>query len=651
MQYPTIRQLAEHLDTSILNKGVVHGYNPVVPLQVTGSGVPIFFVHPGVGEVLIFVNLAKYFANERPFYALRARGFDNNPYFESMEEMADIYTAAIRKTQPKGPQAVAGYSYGGVVAFEIAKRLEAQGEKMAFVGLVNIPPHIKPRMLELDWTGGFLNLSYFLDLITKEEATRVSPYLHTLPREEQINHIWSKASPDRIKELEIDRTQLENYEPSGTVAQVSVLYAIPLAGKKEDWLDGMLMKWDGFTRQANSYIGVPGAHYTLMNHHYVPYFQKYLKAGILTREHGVHTLANPDMSALTRQSVYQAVLERANSFCPFYSQSFGMKTSTSNLVAYKEIPHTLVPSQLLEDNPGFANLLEDLENNYLTPSGASRELNSVPSVEQLTKCKKSYFESLAIYQELVQLLQDPDEALPTQVHQAVRNAFHESEGHRYILETFPENCSLLGPSGNGLTTSLKELDRESVRENIVPAIKQRLQRKLDEVTTFNSENNELLLQDITKQKSELEELSINVHQKDIRYLNYLETYQMILRSCIPPLWGLLENYKLRDGVTKQVATDDWLELNWDHIGDRIRLLQAETEAEIYNPKIYKCLVNIRQNLTDASTAVHKSIKQGEAQLQQYSLLGEEFQRVLKNYQAIQERILKIMDDIKTLSRH
>ncbi|KAK9762437.1 hypothetical protein K7432_011823 [Basidiobolus ranarum] len=206
--------------------------------------------------------------------------------------MADIYTAAIRKTQPEGPYAVAGYSYGGVVAYEIAKRLEAQNQRVAFVGLVNIPPHIKPRMLELNWTEGFLNLSYFLDLITKEEAKKVSPHLHTLTRAEQINYVWLKASPDRIKELEIDRIQLEkwvdiaesllkcgrNYEPSGNVEQVSVFYAIPLAGKKEDWLNGMLKGWDGFTRKANNYIDVPGAHYTLMNHHYVPSFQKYLKA-------------------------------------------------------------------------------------------------------------------------------------------------------------------------------------------------------------------------------------------------------------------------------------------------------------------------------------------------------------------------------------
>ncbi|KAK9696307.1 hypothetical protein K7432_012544 [Basidiobolus ranarum] len=299
MQHPTIRELASHLDASQSNTegGLPNqNYDPVVPLQVTGSGVPIFFVHPGVGEVLIFVNLAKYFANERPFYALRARGFDENQtYFESMEEMADNYTAAIRKTQPQGPYAVAGYSYGGVVAYEIAKRLEAQNQRVALVGLVNIPPHIKPRMLELNWTEGFLNLSYFLDLITKEEAARVSPHLHTLTRPEQIHYVWSMASPERIKELQIDPIQLEkwvdiaeslllcgrNYEPSGHVEQVSVFYATPLHGKKEDWLNLMLKKWDGFSKKPNNYIDVPGAHYTLMNHQYVPFFQKHLKAELI----------------------------------------------------------------------------------------------------------------------------------------------------------------------------------------------------------------------------------------------------------------------------------------------------------------------------------------------------------------------------------
>jgi thioesterase domain-containing protein len=53
-------------------------------------------------------------------------------------------------TVPMPPYAIAGYSYGGAVAFDIAKVLEPQGEQVGFVGSFNLPPHIKYRMDELD---------------------------------------------------------------------------------------------------------------------------------------------------------------------------------------------------------------------------------------------------------------------------------------------------------------------------------------------------------------------------------------------------------------------------------------------------------------------------------------------------------------------
>ena len=80
-----------------------------MPLQLTGDKTPIFMVHPGVGEVLIFVNLAKYFQNECPFYALRARGFEpNHIFFTFMDKMVSTYAAAVKRTQPNGPYGIAG---------------------------------------------------------------------------------------------------------------------------------------------------------------------------------------------------------------------------------------------------------------------------------------------------------------------------------------------------------------------------------------------------------------------------------------------------------------------------------------------------------------------------------------------------------------
>jgi acyl-CoA synthetase (AMP-forming)/AMP-acid ligase II/thioesterase domain-containing protein len=291
---PTARALAERISSG--EQEDPEHYDPLVALQRTGSKTPLFCVHPGVGEVLVFVNLAKYFLHERPFFALRARGFEEGEQpFSSFAEMVDCYVDAIRSEQPHGPYAVAGYSYGGAVAFEIAKELEAVGEKVDFVGVFNLPPHIKSRMHELDFVEGAVNLAFFLSLITKEQAAELPKLLRKSlpPHDLQLDYLLSIASKDRLAELNLDLPKFKawvelansmvglgrTYEPSGTVESLSVFYAIPLHGTKEDWLHHELSKWDGFSRGPNRYIDVPGEHYTLMGPEHVGTFQ-----GILRKE-------------------------------------------------------------------------------------------------------------------------------------------------------------------------------------------------------------------------------------------------------------------------------------------------------------------------------------------------------------------------------
>ena len=212
-------------------------YDPIVPLQTTGDKAPIFFVHPGVGEVLVFVNLAKYFYGERPFYAFRARGFDKgHPVFTSVAEMVDCYADAMQRVQPHGPYAIAGYSYGGVVAFEVAKVIESRGEEVKFVGLVNIPPHIAYRMHEIDYTAGMLSLSYFLGLVTKQDAEDLVEPFKRFPKEEQVQKVFDMAPPHRLDELQLSIPKFDHwtmvagsltgcgksYVPSGSVGEYSV---------------------------------------------------------------------------------------------------------------------------------------------------------------------------------------------------------------------------------------------------------------------------------------------------------------------------------------------------------------------------------------------------------------------------------------------
>ncbi|WKX72540.1 non-ribosomal peptide synthetase [Streptomyces sp. XD-27] len=287
---PTARRLGAWLDSG--GDTQARPYDPVVPLQLSGDKTPLFCVHPGVGEVLVFVNLAKYFVGDRPFYALRARGFNEGERpFASFEEMVRTYVAAIRERRPHGPYAVAGYSYGGAVAFEIAKALEAEGERVDFVGSFNLPPHIKYRMDELDFVETAVNLAFFLDLVNKKQSLDLPAQLRELPKEEQLARLIRLAPQDRLRELDLDLAKFttwaelangltdlgRTYTPTGTTRSMTVFYATPLRGTKEDWLENELRRWDEHTTEPNRYVDVPGEHYTLMGPRHVAAFQAVLR--------------------------------------------------------------------------------------------------------------------------------------------------------------------------------------------------------------------------------------------------------------------------------------------------------------------------------------------------------------------------------------
>jgi acyl-CoA synthetase (AMP-forming)/AMP-acid ligase II/thioesterase domain-containing protein/acyl carrier protein len=268
-------------------------YDPIVPLQVTGSKTPLFCVHPGVGEVLIFVNLAKYFVNDRPFFALRARGFnEGEKYFATFDELVCTYTAAIRKRQPHGPYAIAGYSYGGPVAFEIARMLESQGERVAFVGSIDMAPHLMHRMGEVDAAETAVTLAFFLSMIDKKQKKELPGQLRAgLPEQDPCAYLVQNAASERLAELDIDLAKFKawakltqsllsvgrSYVPSGDVESVTVFHADPPSGTKHDWLND-LKRWDDFSRTPCRYVEVPGEHYEIMGPKHVPGFQAVLRS-------------------------------------------------------------------------------------------------------------------------------------------------------------------------------------------------------------------------------------------------------------------------------------------------------------------------------------------------------------------------------------
>jgi len=123
-QAPTIAAL-----TSILTREQwVPPWQSLVAIQPSGTAIPVFMV-PGVGgNVLIFVRLARLLGPDQPFYGLQPRGLDGKESpFISVPEMARHFVKEIKKLRPQGPYVIAGACTGGLIAYEMAQQLIAQG--------------------------------------------------------------------------------------------------------------------------------------------------------------------------------------------------------------------------------------------------------------------------------------------------------------------------------------------------------------------------------------------------------------------------------------------------------------------------------------------------------------------------------------------
>lgn len=122
-------------------KGPV-SYDPLVVLKPGQGSPPVFLIHGVGGSVMELYPLGRKMRWQGPVVGIQARGLDGlDPPHGTIETMAEEYLAAVKATQPNGPYFLCGYSFGGLVAFEMACRLEARGEAAAFVGvLATLPP-------------------------------------------------------------------------------------------------------------------------------------------------------------------------------------------------------------------------------------------------------------------------------------------------------------------------------------------------------------------------------------------------------------------------------------------------------------------------------------------------------------------------------
>ncbi|MGB8506860.1 MAG: amino acid adenylation domain-containing protein, partial [Pyrinomonadaceae bacterium] len=298
----------------------------VMPIQAAGHNTPFFGVHPAGGFVFCYAALAHRLGTDRPFYGLQAQGLDGKaePH-TSVEEMATEYVKAIRAVQPEGPYLLGGWSFGGVVAFEMAQQLQAQGQEVALLVMLDtIMPGWVSRVQRLfkPLTRLFV-MSIFSKQLGLDAVPRTGSLLSRMTDDpdEALGRVLEQAReanlfPPDFEEAPVRRlfsmlmSQREmawNYHPRPYTGRVALLRARAMYAPEGDdegeggsrlrhWLivkpinllmGALINKVRSLKRLARSGVevyDVPGSHFTMVREPHVRVLAEQLRAAIEAAE-------------------------------------------------------------------------------------------------------------------------------------------------------------------------------------------------------------------------------------------------------------------------------------------------------------------------------------------------------------------------------
>jgi thioesterase domain-containing protein len=260
----------------------------LIHLQPEGELSPFFCVHPA--SVYSYTKLAQCLGTERPFIGIQAYGsaIDADPS-EQIEIMAEQYVDEIRAHQPEGPYFLGGWSIGGLIAFEMARRLRVLGQQVAFVGLLDSSLAVEGEDKPDDVT---LLLSFAADmgLSMKNMDMSIAEFSQLTP-DEALSEILRQGKQAEILIPEFEVAELaERYELFKNKVMAMMSYVpetnptcatLFLASNNSETLrNQMSSRWQAVTAGEVETHMVPGSHYDMLREPHVGILAGQLKAAI-----------------------------------------------------------------------------------------------------------------------------------------------------------------------------------------------------------------------------------------------------------------------------------------------------------------------------------------------------------------------------------
>ncbi|MEU5877199.1 SDR family NAD(P)-dependent oxidoreductase [Spirillospora sp. NPDC047279] len=240
----------------------------VRPLKRSGTRRPIFIAHPAGGTTACYRQLIDLLGPDQPVYGLER--FDDAP---SVEERASRYVAELLEVQPEGGFRLGGWSFGGVLAYETARQLEAAGREVEFVALFDaglpLPVEDESDTLARRFAAftDYINETYDLQVdLTYEELSGLAEeaqFALVMERAAELADLIPPAALHHQLTSHQDTRSLEAYEPKPYDGRVILYYApeeTPWAVKDARYvLDGM----NGFGELSSALekVVIPGVHH------------------------------------------------------------------------------------------------------------------------------------------------------------------------------------------------------------------------------------------------------------------------------------------------------------------------------------------------------------------------------------------------------
>jgi thioesterase domain-containing protein len=188
----------------------------LITLQPEGVRRPLFLVHPLAGLVFPYHELALHLGPDQPVYGLQSIGIagEASPLIQ-IEAMAEHYLAAIHQIQPEGPYQLAGWSFGGKLALEMAQQLQKGGESVALLAIIDT------RLYSTSFATFWHGSRVFLTSMLPHLWTYISDYLNLRPAlshpkqaEQQPSWFFSKLRAHFHTAEPGGETKLPNFKTS-----------------------------------------------------------------------------------------------------------------------------------------------------------------------------------------------------------------------------------------------------------------------------------------------------------------------------------------------------------------------------------------------------------------------------------------------------